>query len=233
MVAHVRNVPTVCRHYCTKPATTSKQEIFSQQRRQISDLALFPPPQSSSVSHLTRVLPKIVVFPPPAVLWSHDTECAPCEQMKNIPMGAMPPENAGQKQFYKEKTHKWVNVSTESDASAWKCRKQIWRWREPPGRPNTSRYRDRTRRPLAAAGGSDCTCLHVNHFHNKRHHLSLVVGTGPASISRVAVITPDPPFTTTQILMFTSVWWKNSLNRTDDAAASGPPMERGIILHDM
>lgn len=46
------------------------------------------------------MLPKIVVFPPPAVLRSHDTECAPCEQMKNIPMGAMPPENARRKQFY-------------------------------------------------------------------------------------------------------------------------------------
>lgn len=59
-------------------------------------------PNILGFAHLACLLPKIVVFPLPVVLCSHDRECVPCEQMKNIPMVEIPPENSRQKQFYKE-----------------------------------------------------------------------------------------------------------------------------------
>lgn len=40
--------------------------------------------------------------------------------------------------------------------------------------------------------GSHCNCLHAHHFHIKRHHLPLVVCTGPAGTDRMTMITPDP-----------------------------------------
>lgn len=43
MVAHVKNVPIVCRYNFTKLVKTGKQEIFSQQLLETYDVALFFP----------------------------------------------------------------------------------------------------------------------------------------------------------------------------------------------
>lgn len=103
--------------------------------------------------------------------------------------------------------HKWSNVSMESDsweeASARKCKKQTWRWREPSVWDKTCLITMTGHREAHSDGwggkklrgsssplrGADCNCLHVNHFHIKRHHLSLDL----QALAGWLWLTPPPP----------------------------------------